>query len=67
MDKGQLVCYEEIESFFSNQSQLERWDLDLPDVVHLQRQIEQKTGIQFKRVSLSKSMLIDQLIEEKLL
>lgn len=67
MDKGKLVCYEEIESFFSNQSQLERWDLDLPDVVHLQRQIEQKTGIQFKRVSLSKSMLIDQLIEEKLL
>src|SRR5690625_19293 len=67
LDKGKSVSYQATESFFSDQDQLIKWDLDLPDVVQLQRQIEQRTGIEFKRTSLSKTNLIDQLIEEKLL
>jgi len=67
LDKGKSASYQATESFFSDQDQLIKWDLDLPDVVQLQRQIEQRTGIEFKRTSLSKTNLIDQLIEEKLL
>lgn len=67
LDKGKVVTYQETKRFFGNQDQLVNWDLDLPDVLHLQRQIEQQTGITFKHVSLTKSELIDQLIEENLL
>lgn len=67
LDKGKSASYQATESFFGDQDQLIKWDLDLPDVVQLQRQIEQRTGIEFKRTSLSKTNLIDQLIEEKLL
>ncbi len=67
LDKGKVVTYQETKRFFGNQDQLVNWDLDLPDVLHLQRQIEQQTGITFKHVSLTKLELIDQLIEETLL
>lgn len=67
LDKGKVVTYQETKRFFGNQDQLDNWDLDLPDVLHLQRQIEQQTRITFKHASLTKSELIDQLIEENLL
>lgn len=66
LDKGKVVTYQETKAFFSHQDQLVNWSLDLPDVLHLQRQIEQQTGITLKRASLTNLELIDQLIEEKI-
>lgn len=67
LDKGKVVTYQETKEFFSHQDQLINWNLDLPDVLRLQRQIEQQTGITFKQVCLTESELIDQLIEENIL
>ena len=66
LGKGKVVTYQETKAFFSHQDQLVNWSLDLPDVLHLQRQIEQQTGITLKRASLTNLELIDQLIEEKI-
>lgn len=67
LDKGKVVTYQETKAFFNDQDQLVSWNIDLPDILHLQRQIEQQTGIQFKHASLTKAELIDQLIEENIL
>ena len=67
LDQGKVVSYQETEAFFSDRDQLMKWDVDLPDVIQLQRQIEQGRGIEFKRTSLSKATLIDQLVEEDIL
>lgn len=67
LDQGKVITYQETRAFFSDQDQLTEWNLELPDTLHLQRQIEQRTGINFKQTSLTKTELIDQLIEEKLL
>lgn len=65
MEQGKVICHQATRSFFNQYQQLTDFGLDLPDVIYLQQQIEQKKGIKLPKVSLTKEELIDLLIEEQ--
>lgn len=67
MDQGKVISHQPTRTFFSHQEQLTEWEIDLPEVINLQQQIEIKRGIKLPSVSLTKPELINLLIERKIL
>ncbi|WP_440897265.1 energy-coupling factor transporter ATPase [Amphibacillus sp. Q70] len=67
MDQGKVISHQPTRTFFSHQAQLVEWEIDLPEVINLQRQIEMKKGLKLPTVSLTKTELINLLIEGKIL
>lgn len=63
MEKGRVVMHDELRHVFSNETQLSKWCLDLPDARRFQLEIEQNTGIVLPKVCLTIDELAEALIE----
>ncbi|SDC54945.1 energy-coupling factor transport system ATP-binding protein [Pelagirhabdus alkalitolerans] len=63
MEKGQVTTHQTVRGLFSNQNEIDRLGIGLPEPLRLQRLIEEHTGRVFPHVCLTQQELKDQLLE----
>ncbi|WP_226038353.1 energy-coupling factor transporter ATPase [Aquibacillus saliphilus] len=66
MNEGQIVMHGDKRSIFSEEKELKKWHVDVPDARRFQLRIEQETGVILPQVCLTVEELAEALIEVNL-
>ncbi|CQR47460.1 Energy-coupling factor transporter ATP-binding protein EcfA2 [Paraliobacillus sp. PM-2] len=63
MEKGKVVTYKPVHTFFNDVVQLHAWSLDLPEARRLQLRLEEEANVKLPKVCLTIDDLVAALIE----